>query len=120
MIISPINTTPRSAPYNFTLSYITLSKPKDATAVPWRTFAEHGAFRIQDGALSLQVEGFGEAVQLLHGDVAFLPKDRKYKIYAVVPATKTLYIAVGGNGLDAALLRTAKPWEHATWPSDFS
>jgi len=118
-IVSPINTVPRSAPYNFTLSYLTLSKPKDITAVPWRTFAEHGAFRIQDGALSLQVESYGEAVQLLHGDVAFLPQGTKYKFHAVVPATKTLYVAVGGNGLDAALLRTAKPWEYSSWPTDF-
>jgi hypothetical protein len=119
-IISPLNTLPRSAPYNFTLSYLTMSKPKDVAAVPWRTFTEHGAFRIQDGALSLQVEGYDQAVQLLQGDVAFLPQGSKYKFYAVAPATKTLYIAVGGKGLDAALLSKAKAWEHTSWPTEFA
>jgi hypothetical protein len=119
-IISPLNTAPQSAPYNFTLSYLTLSKAKDITAVPWRIFTEHGAFRVQDGALVLQVEGYGKAAQLLPGDVAFLPQGTKYKFHAIVPATKTLYVAAKGNGLDAALLRTAKPWKYASYPVTFT
>jgi hypothetical protein len=119
-IISPLNAPPRSAPYNFTLSFLTISSPKDVAAVPWRTFPEHGAFRIQEGALSLQVEGYGEPVQILPGDVAFLPEGTKYKFHAVAPATRTLYVAAGGHGLDAALLRTAKSWEHPTWPVQFA
>jgi hypothetical protein len=119
-IISPLNTAPQSAPYNFTLSYLTLSKPKDVTAVLWRTFTEHGAFRVQDGALSLQVEGYGEASQLLPGDVAFLPQGTKYRFHAIVPGTKTLYVAAKGNGLDTALLRNAKPWKHASYPVSFT
>jgi hypothetical protein len=118
-VISPLNTLEHSAPYNFSLSFLTLSKPKDIKAVPWRTFGEHGAFRVQDGALSLQVDGYGDPVQLLPGDVAFLPKDTKYKYHAVVPATRTLYISVVGKGLDAALLRTANPWEFPNYPTGF-
>ncbi|KAF2674821.1 quercetin 2,3-dioxygenase anaerobically complexed with the substrate kaempferol [Microthyrium microscopicum] len=119
-IVSPINTSPRSAPYNFTLSYLTMSKPKDVAAVPWRTFEEHGAFRIQDGALSMTVDGYGDYVPMHYGDVAFIPKGTKYKIHALVPGTKTLYVAVNGNGLDALLMRTAKPWDSASWPAAFA
>jgi hypothetical protein len=118
-IISILNRLPHSAPYNFTLSHLTFSKPKDIAAVPWRSNPVHSAFRPQDGALSLQVDGYGEAVQVLPGDVASIPRDTKYKVHAIVPGTKTLYVSAGGNGLDSELLKAAKPWESPTWPVNF-
>jgi hypothetical protein len=118
-IISPLNRLPHSKPYNFTLSHLTFSIPKDVAAIPQRSFPEHGAFRVQDGALSIQVEGYGGSVQLLPGDVAFLPKDTKYKVHAIVPGTKTLYIGAGEKGLDMLLLKSAKPWNSASWPTKF-
>jgi hypothetical protein len=119
-IISPLNRPPYSAPYNFTISHLTLSKPKQIAAVPWRSTPEHSAFRPQDGALSLQVDGYGDAVQVLPGDVASIPKNTKFRVYAIVPGTKTLYVSAGGNGLDTELLKSAKPWESPTWPVNFA
>jgi hypothetical protein len=119
-IITPLNSMPRSAPYNFTLSYLLMSKPKDSKAAPWHSFDNHNAFRVHDGAMSLQVEGYGDAVQMLPGDVAFLPKGTKYKYHAIVPATTTLYISAGGKGLDAVLLEKSKAWTASSWPQDFA
>ena len=94
---------------------VTIDRQLNNITVPSRTFADHMAFEILEGAL--QVTLANETVQLLQGDVVFIPGNTTFQYWSNVAFTKFLYVCAGNKGLDAALIKNAVSWEYPVWPS---
>jgi len=61
----------------------------------------------------------GETLSLLQGDVVFIPGNTTYKYYSTLAFTKVLYISQGAEGLDTALITSAKSWESPVSPTTY-
>lgn len=125
-VIQPLNMAEQSVPtgHNFTLSFINMSmrgavgNASSTSEPPTPRYAGHAGFRVEDGAMILTVEGY-EPVQLLYGDVAFVPGNTSYSYYAPSPVsfTRVLHFAAEVNGLDTTLIARAVPWNSPVWPT---
>lgn len=113
-IVAPFITTTQSSA-KFAEGTITMSRTAANTTVPTRSFADHTAFEILEGALMVKLQG--EEVQLLQGDVVFIPGNTSFSYWSEVAFTKFLYVGAGDQGLDVALVKKAVAWEYPTWPT---
>lgn len=113
-IIAPF-ITPIQGANKFTEGTITISRQASNITVPTRRFENHTAFEILEGAL--QVNLMNETVQLLQGDVVFVPGNTTFEYWSEVAFTKFLYVCAGERGLDVELIKEAKVWEYPTWPA---
>ncbi|PHH66191.1 hypothetical protein CDD81_254 [Ophiocordyceps australis] len=114
-IIQPLATPKQSAEGNFTMGTIVMSPKLESTAVSSATLPHHFALQMDDGQLSLTIEGY-KTVLMMHGDVAFIPAGTPFEYHATVPYTKFLYMNAGAEGLDAQLLKDSKEWEWPAYP----
>ncbi|KAI4718220.1 RmlC-like cupin [Aureobasidium sp. EXF-10727] len=94
---------------------ITMSRHLSNTTIPVRSFRQHMAFEILEGALMVSMQG--EQVQLLQGDVVFIPGNTSFSYWSEVAFTKFLYVGAGARGLDRALMDKSVEWEYPTWPT---
>jgi quercetin dioxygenase-like cupin family protein len=113
-IIAPFITTTQSAA-KFSEGTITISRTPSNTTTPSRRFADHTAFEILEGALKVRMQN--EEVQLLQGDVVFIPGNTSFSYWSEVAFTKFLYVGAGESGLDVELMEKAVAWDYPTWPA---
>jgi len=112
-IIQPFVTGVQSAG-NFTLSTITMNKGSSATEVT-QSFPGHAAFEVLDGKFTVSI--MNETIDLLSGDVVFIPGNTTYSYFGGVAFTKVLHISRGANGLDTSLIAKAISWDYPVWPT---
>lgn len=113
-IIQPLVTPVQSAG-NFTLSTITIDRLLSNITVPESSYPGHAAFEILEGMLSVEMEG--ELLQLIQGDVVFIPGNTTYKYYSTVSFTKFLHIGAGDEGLDTTMINGGVSWDYPVWPT---
>lgn len=58
-----------------------------------------------------------ETLNLLQGDVVFIPGNTTYTYYSTVAFTKTLHISQGAEGLATSLIAGGSAWNSPVWPS---
>jgi mannose-6-phosphate isomerase-like protein (cupin superfamily) len=80
-----------------------------------RHFEGHAVFEVLEGMLNVKI--LGETVNLLQGDVVFIPAHTTYKYWRAVVYTKMLSINQGGKGLDTVLTKGATRWDSPVWPT---
>lgn len=98
----------------FTQGTITMS-PKGADQHPsYLNLTQPVAFQMEEGLLEITVAG--ETVELIDGDVFFVPRHTPFHYHTAVPFTKFMYVSGGADGLDAQLLKNAIPWNSAFYP----
>jgi quercetin dioxygenase-like cupin family protein len=111
-IIAPF-VTPVQSNGTFTQGTITLSRQfANATAPTTRRFHHHMAFQVLEGAV--QVKLGHETVQLLQGDVVFIPGQTQFKYWS---EAKFLYVCAGDKGLDVEMMGEAVKWDYPVWPA---
>jgi quercetin dioxygenase-like cupin family protein len=113
-IIAPLATGKQSA-NKFTMGTITMSPRLSNYTDNPTTLPQHVAFQLEEGQLVVSVKG--ETVNLINGDVVFVPSGTPFSYYASVPFTKFLYVNAGSNGIDHQLLQKSVAWEYATYPT---
>jgi quercetin dioxygenase-like cupin family protein len=113
-VIQPLVTPVQSAG-NFTLSTISISKQLRNTTTQFHSYPGHAAFEVLEGQLSIMLEG--EALDLLQGDVVFIPGNSSYGYFSKVAFTKVLYISQGADSLDTALISKSMSWGSPVWPT---
>jgi hypothetical protein len=114
-IIHSLSTARQSGNNVFTLSFIVMAAKPANTTVPLQKFTGHAGFRVEEGLMTLEVEGYAPA-QLSWGDVAFIPGGTSYRYYSTVPYTKVLHFAAEANGLDSTLIAKSTAWNSPVWP----
>ncbi|KIW90007.1 uncharacterized protein Z519_09437 [Cladophialophora bantiana CBS 173.52] len=72
------------------------------------------AFQVTEGQLHLEIDG--ETVQLIFGDLAFIPKRTCFSYWSTVGFTKMVNWAAG-SGLADSLISEAEAWEYGVWPA---
>lgn len=112
-IIQPFLTGVQTAD-NFTLSTITLDKGSSATASEL-SFPGHAAFEVLEGKLTVTM--LNETIDLLGGDVVFIPGNTTYSYFGGVAFNKFLHISQGAVGLDVSLMADAISWDYPVWPT---
>lgn len=113
-VIQPL-VTPTQSASNFTLSTITIDRVSANSTVKTLSYPGHTAFEILEGQLTVQMEG--ETLNLLTGDVVFIPGNTTYKYYSTVAYTKFLHIGAGAKTLDTALIASGESWNSPVWPT---
>lgn len=94
-----------------TVATITLKSSGEPTDV--HQFDLDQAFQVTEGQLMLEIGD--ETVQLIFGDLAFIPKGTCFKYWSKVGFTKFINWSAG-FGLADSLIEDAEPWGHAVWP----
>jgi quercetin dioxygenase-like cupin family protein len=115
-IIQPLVTPVQSAG-NFTMSTISISRTNfttPSTQAPISTYPGHAAFEVLEGQLSVFIKS--ETVNLLQGDVLFIPRNTTYRYWSEVVFTKVLHVSAGAKGLDVALTTSGTNWTSPAWP----
>jgi hypothetical protein len=113
-IIAPLITSTQSGA-KFSEGTITISRTPSNTTIPSRRFVDHMAFEVLEGALKVLLQA--EEVQLLQGDVVFIPGNTSFSYWSEVAFTKFLYVGAGDRGLDVELIEKAVVWDYPTWPA---
>jgi len=78
------------------------------------SFGVDQAFQVTEGQLHLEING--ETVQLIFGDLAFIPKGTHFRFWSTVGFTKFINWSVG-SGLADSLINGAESWEYGVWPA---
>jgi quercetin dioxygenase-like cupin family protein len=78
------------------------------------TFDVDQAFQVTEGQLSLGING--EIVQLIYGDLAFIPKSTAFSYWSDARFTKVVNWAAG-SGLADHLITQSESWDYAVWPA---
>ncbi|OJD35825.1 quercetin-dioxygenase [Diplodia corticola] len=115
-VVQPLVTDTQSAG-NFTMGTITMSPLlANQTDTTQQNLTQPLAFQVEEGLLVVAVDGY-DAVNLIQGDVVFIPAGTAFTYHAAVPFTKFLYVSGGGDGLDYQLLQKSVAWNYATYPT---
>ena len=77
-------------------------------------FAVDQAFQVTEGQLNLEING--ETVQLIFGDLAFIPKNTAFRYWSTVGFTKMVNWAAG-SGLADLLIDVGETWDYGVWPA---
>jgi hypothetical protein len=113
-VIQPL-VTKQSQDANYTLSTISLSRQTKDNA-PTYILPGAAAFEVLEGVLMIQIGDYPVAT-LFTGDVAFIPVGVAFTYYTEVAFTKVLYVNSGNSGVDSQLVKGAKRWNFATFPT---
>jgi quercetin dioxygenase-like cupin family protein len=113
-IIAPLATGKQTG-NNFTMGTITLSPHLSNQTDNPTNLPHHTVFQLEEGQLIVNING--ETVNLIDGDVVFIPSGTKFTYYASVPFTKFLYVSGGSKGLDYQLLQRSSAWDYASYPT---
>ncbi|KEF52122.1 uncharacterized protein A1O9_11748 [Exophiala aquamarina CBS 119918] len=95
-----------------TVATITLKPSEEPT--DFEQFEMDQAFQVTEGQLTLEIED--ETVQLIFGDLVFIPQGTCFKYWSTVGFTKFINWSAG-FGLADSLIEDAEPWNHAVWPA---
>jgi quercetin dioxygenase-like cupin family protein len=110
-VIQPL-VTPTQSGGNFTLSTITMQKTNATGAA--KTYPSHAAFEVLDGMLSVTLAA--QTVDLLQGDVVFIPGNTRFTYSSKAAFTKFLAVGQGNFGLATDLINGGKSWDSPVWP----
>ncbi|KAF4950363.1 hypothetical protein FSARC_13227 [Fusarium sarcochroum] len=113
-LIAPLATKSQTGS-KFTMGTVTLSARIEGTRAITTKLRDPVAFQLEEGKLNVVIKGY-EAVELIQGDVVFVPADTVFTYHAVVPFTKFLYVSGGKDGFDQTLIKGAKAWDYASYP----
>jgi mannose-6-phosphate isomerase-like protein (cupin superfamily) len=113
-IITPLITSAGSN-NKFTQGTITMSPKLSNQTAPVTITPQALAFLMEEGMLSVTIDQ--ETVNLIDGDVLFVPANTSFTYYAEVPFTKFMYVSAGANGLDSQLLQNSVSWQSAFYPA---
>lgn len=72
------------------------------------------AIQVTEGQLHLEIDR--ETVQMIFGDLAFIPKGTLFSYWSTVGFTKFINWSAG-SGLADSLIEGAEPWQYASWPA---
>lgn len=76
----------------------------------------HMAFEVIEGLFTVQMSG--ETLNMVTGDVVFIPAGTSFSYYSQVPFTKVMAISQGADGIDTRLIANGQSgWEYPTWPA---
>lgn len=126
-IVQPL-VTPTQSAGNFTMSTIIIAQKLDGESAmrisgnsslcsnSTDPLTGHSAFEVLEGLLNFRM--VGETIEMVTGDVVFVPAGTAFQYYSEVPFTKVLYISQGANGLDTRLINDGESgWEYPVWPA---
>ena len=99
---------------NDRLDVATIAMKPSVESPAWLKFNADQAFQVTEGRLCLEIND--ELVQLIFGDVAFIPKETRFRYSSTVGLTKFI-VWSAGVGLADALVEAGQPWKHAVWPA---
>lgn len=117
-LIQPFVTPMQSGDVEFTQGTITISRLASTAAqaaLPYTNLTDHTAFEVLEGALNLEMQN--ETVQLIGGDVAFIPGGTPFRYWSQVALTKFMYVGSGTETLDVQLMASATSWDYAVFPT---
>lgn len=114
-VITPL-VTPGQSGGNFTMGQITMSVPMPNETLASTLLTDHTAFQMDEGQLVLHVDGY-DPVDIIQGDVAFIPANTNFTYSSAVPFTKFVYFSGGSNGIDIQLLDKSIPWDYPVYPN---
>jgi len=117
-LVQPFVQPTQAGDANFTEGTVTISRlssPKKQAALPNITLPDHMALEVLEGAIMLEMTG--QTIQLIGGDVAFIPEGTPFRYWSQVAFTKFLYIGAGRDTLDQRLIRNATSWDYAVFPT---
>lgn len=116
-IIQPFVTKVESADTNFTQGTITMSRLLNTTASDLLaiTLDDSMAFEVLEGQVTLHM--VNQTVNLIGGDVAFIPGGTSFKYWSNVAFTKFMYVGYGTDTLDEQLMAEAEDWDFAVFPT---
>lgn len=115
-IVQPLLTAAQSADTKFTQSTISINGlATSVAAVPECKFTCSSAFVVQEGQLSIRIQGY-PAATLETGDTAFIPRNVSYKYWSVPAFTKVLYVSAEVDGLDSKSIEEGKFWDFVSFP----
>ncbi|KAE9392959.1 RmlC-like cupin [Gymnopus androsaceus JB14] len=115
-IVQPL-ITPLQGNGSFTMGTLTLSRPLNGSIPASITLANHTAFQVIEGGLTMEMSG--ETNTLFTGDVAFIPGGTAFAYWSLGVFAKVLYIGAGSETLDQLLLKNATSWEFAVFPTNY-
>lgn len=95
-----------------TVATVTLRNNGESNDV--HVFDRDQAFQVTEGQLTLEIED--ETVQLIFGDLAFIPRGTCFRYWSEVGFTKFINWSAG-FGLADSLIENSEPWQHAVWPA---
>jgi quercetin dioxygenase-like cupin family protein len=72
------------------------------------------AFQVTEGQLILEIGD--ETVQLIFGDVVFIPRGTQFRLWSTVGFTKFI-VWSAGRGLADEMIERSEPWAFAVWPA---
>jgi quercetin dioxygenase-like cupin family protein len=99
---------------NNKLSVATIAVKPDIEPRRSAKFNVHQGIQVTEGQLHLNIDG--EKVDLIFGDVAFIPKGTPFSYWSTVGFTKFINWVGGVGGLADTLIEDSEPWSHAVWP----
>lgn len=73
------------------------------------------AFDVIEGQLTVNIDA--ETVDLIEGDVVFIPSNTSFTYWSKVSFTQFLYVGQGVETLDQALIDKSEPWDYPVWPT---
>ncbi|KAL0264601.1 hypothetical protein SLS55_000551 [Diplodia seriata] len=117
-VVQPLVTGTQSAD-NFTMGTITMSPllaNQTAAGTAQQNLTQPLAFQMEEGQLVVAIDGY-DSVNLIQGDVVFIPAGTPFTYHASVPFTKFLYVSGGGDGLDYQLMQKSVSWDYTTYPT---
>ncbi len=77
------------------------------------------AFMIEEGQLEVKVGAY-EPIDLIDGDIVFVPANVSFAYAAKAEFTKFMYVTGGGQGLDKQLIAAGQSWSSAFYPQSGS
>jgi mannose-6-phosphate isomerase-like protein (cupin superfamily) len=110
-VIQPLATEIQSGG-GFTLS--TISMERTNMSAPIKKYPGHAAFEVLEGQLSVTLAA--ETVDLLQGDVIFIPGNTTFTYGSKIAFTKFLAISQGSGGLATELISKGQSWGSPMWP----
>lgn len=72
------------------------------------------ALQVTEGQLKFEING--QTVELVFGDLAFIPKDTSFRYWSTVGFTKFV-VWSAGYGLADSLISGSEGWEYGVWPA---
>ncbi|RBR24904.1 uncharacterized protein FIESC28_02322 [Fusarium coffeatum] len=100
---------------SFTMGTLTLRRQIEGIRAISTNLREPVAFQLEEGKLRISIDGY-EAMELIQGDVVFVPSNTSFTYHALVPFTKFLYVSGGKDGFDQTLMEGAKAWDCTIYP----
>jgi len=113
-VVHPL-VTPVLSEGTFTITKISVSELLPNVTVPVNQFWNHMGLQVLDGQLSAKV-GL-KTVELIEGDVLFIPANTSFQYWSEVGFTRSMHFSTGTGGLGSDLISKGKNWTSPMWPT---